>query len=135
MKAIKHQVGPRVDTPTLEALERLAAARGTSLATYAAEALAEHVRRHQGDGIQDYLDELLHQFEERLAVVSDRLRREFDDSVKRLQKHFTRNIDVLKAMVDASVETRDSPRVEEYRQCVGKILQAWATTNGNGARS
>jgi DNA anti-recombination protein RmuC len=133
MKAIKHQIGPRVDTPTLEALERLAAARGTSLATYAAQALAEHVRRHQGDGIQDFLDEMLHQFEERLATVSDRLRREFEDAVKRLQKQLTRNIDVIKATVDASVETREQPHIEEYRQRVAKILREW-TIQANGAR-
>ena len=135
MKPTKHQIGPRVDTPTLEALERLAAARGTSLATYAAQALAEHVRRHQGDGIQDFLDEMLHQFEERLATVSDRLRREFEDAVKRLQKQLTRNIDVIKAMVDASVETREPPRSEEYRQRIAKILQLWGIGPGaNGAR-
>jgi DNA anti-recombination protein RmuC len=133
MKPTKHQIGPRVDTPTLEALERLAAARGTSLATYAAQALAEHVRRHQGDGIQDFLDEMLHQFEERLATVSDRLRREFEDAVKRLQKQLTRNIDVIKAMVDASVETREQPHIEEYRQRVAKILREW-TIQANGAR-
>jgi hypothetical protein len=133
MKAIKHQIGPRVDTPTLEALQRLAAARGTVLSTYAAEALAEHVRRHQGDGIQDYLDEMLHQFEERLATVSDRLRREFEDALKRLEKRVVREIVVIKAMVDAGVETRDQPRIEEYRQQIAKILQAWA--NGNGARA
>jgi hypothetical protein len=135
MKATKHQIGPRVDTATLEALERLAAARGASLATYAAQALIEHVRRHQGDGIQDFLDEMLHQFEERLASVSDRLRREFDDAVKRLEKRVERNINVLKAMVDASVETRDQPHIEEYRQRVAKILREWTIqANGNGAR-
>lgn len=134
MKPSKHQIGPRVDTPTLEALERLAAARGVPLSAYAANALGEHVRRHQGDGIQDYLDEMLHQFEEKLATLKDYLHRDFDDAVKRLEKHLTRNIDVLKAMVDASVETREPHQVDEYRQRVAKILREW-TVQTNGARS
>jgi hypothetical protein len=58
MKLIKHQIGPRVDTATREALERLAAARGVSIGNYAAQALTEHVRRHQGAGVQDFFDEM-----------------------------------------------------------------------------
>jgi hypothetical protein len=135
MKLIKHQIGPRVDTATREALERLAAARGVSIGNYAAQALTEHVRRHQGAGVQDFFDEMLQQFDERLAKVADQLRREFESATKRIEKHFTRNIDAVKAMIDASVETREPPRSEEYRQRIAKILQLWGIGPGsNGAR-
>jgi hypothetical protein len=47
-------------------------------------------------------------------------------------KRLEREINAVKAMIDASVEARDPEHAEEYRRLVAKILRAWGMQVGTG---
>lgn len=127
MKKRRRQIGPRITEATHEALQRLAAATGENVSSYAAEVLSEHVAHPQGLGTEEGV---LRQLEQRLMEAIARAQSGVTMTVKRLER-LERDINAVKAMIDASVEARDPQLAEEYRRLVAKILRAWGMQIGN----
>lgn len=124
MKTRRRQIGPRISEVTHEGLQRLAAAAGEMTSSYAAQVLTEHVSHPQGRSTEEGA---LQQLEQRLTEAIARVQRGVDVGVKRLE----RDINAVKAMIDASVEARDPELAEEYRRLVAKILRAWGMQVGS----
>jgi hypothetical protein len=127
MKARRQQIGPRVTEHTYEALKRLAAATGCSVSNYCEQVLANHVEKERGAD-EGALRQLEQHFMEGLAQLQSAT----DHGIKRLE----RNLNAIRAMVDAQVEVRDPQLVAKYRQIVTDTLRAMGITivTANGAR-
>jgi hypothetical protein len=115
MKARRLQIGPRVTEKTYESLKRLAAAAGCSVSNYCEQVLADHVEKERGsdEGAQRQLEQ---HFNEGLAQLQGAT----EMAVKRLE----RNLNAIKAMIDAHVEARDPQLVSTYRRLVADTLRA-----------
>lgn len=127
MRRNKHQIGPRVTEGVHETLKRLAAAEGCTVSNYTEQVLTEHIAKHQRGGDES----TLRQFEQHLMEAIARIQSSVELTVKRLE----RDINAVKAMIDASVEARDPEHAEEYRRLVAKILRAWGMQVGTGNAS
>jgi hypothetical protein len=125
MKTRRRQIGPRINEATHEGLRRLAAAAGENTSSYAAEVLSEHVAHPQGRSTDEGA---LRQLEQRLMEAIAGVQSGIQVAAKRLE----REINAVKAMIDASVEARDPEHAEEYRRLVAKILRAWGMQVGTG---
>ena len=128
MKRSKHQIGPRVSEKVYETLKRLAAAAGCTVSNYTEQVLTEHIASQQRGTDEG----ALRQLEQHLIEGMARIQSGVELTVKRLE----RDINAVKAMIDASVEARDPQHAEEYRRLVASILRAWGMQvgTGNGVR-
>ena len=128
MKRTKHQIGPRVNESVYETLKRLAAAAGCTVSNYTEQVLTEHIASQQRGTDEG----ALRQLEQHLIEGMARIQSGVELTVKRLE----RDINAVKAMIDASVEARDPQHAEEYRRLVARILRAWGMQvgTGNGVR-
>ena len=139
MRAVKKkQIGPRVQREVHEALERLAAVNGCSLAYYCESVLADHIARQQhpeaGGGA---LQELVHELDNRFAAHARHQEatnsRELSAAVLRLEKH----LNALKAMVDALIQTLAPDSHDAYVKTVKATFQKMGLTAdaaSNGAK-
>jgi uncharacterized protein (DUF488 family) len=115
MRVHRQQIGPRVPERIHESLRRLAAASGCSVSNYCAEVLSNHVDKERGadEGAQ-------RQFEQRFMEALAQTQAATDLAIKRLE----RNLNAIKAMIDAHVEARDPQLVSTYRRIVADTLRA-----------
>lgn len=127
MKVHRQQVGPRVPEKTYESLRRLAAAAGCSISSYCEQVLANHVAKEGGRD-----DGTMQQLEQRFMEALAQTQAAAELGIKRLE----RNINAVKAMIDAHVEARDPQLVSTYRRIVAETLRAMGIQiqTNNGAR-
>lgn len=123
----KQQIGPRVKAESYEALERLAAANNCSLAYYCEQVLDEHIAHQQhpdaGGGVWQ---EILHEFDKRLAHQEAAHARELAS----LRLAMEKNLNAVKAMIDAHVQTVSPDKHRDYVKKVRDTLQAMRLTVG-----
>jgi uncharacterized protein (DUF1778 family) len=126
MKTHNNVLSARVDDDTYEALQRMAAAVGSSISHYVGELVAAHIRRQQLTPGTSIDDEAIQRFEERLAILESHRQREMETTIKRLESHFT----VVKAMIDSLAENSIPEQREAYIKTVQKLIRAAAMQNG-----
>lgn len=127
MRMRRQQIGPRVTERTYESLRRLAAASGCSLSEFCADVLANYVEKERGS---DEGSE--RQFEQRFMEALAQTQAATDQAIRRLE----RNINAVKAMIQAHVEVRDPQLVTKYQQIVTETLRAMGIQiqSSNGGR-
>ena len=111
----RQQIGPRVTEETYESLKRLAATAGCTVSNYCEQVLTHHVDKGRGED-----KGALRQFEQHFMEAFAQTRAATDTAIKRLE----RNINAVKAMIDAHVEARDPQLVSTYRRLVADTLRA-----------
>jgi hypothetical protein len=111
----RQQIGPRVTEETYESLKRLAAATGCTVSNYCEQVLVNHVDKQSGSD-----ESAVRQLEQHLMEALAQTRAATDTAIKRLE----RNINAVKAMIDAHVEARDPQLVSTYRRLVADTLRA-----------
>jgi hypothetical protein len=114
MKIRRQQIGPRVPEKTYESLKRMAATASCSISNYCEQVLTNHVEKESGRD-----EGPLRQFEQRFMEALAQTQAASDLAIKRLE----RNINAVKAMIDAHVEARDPQLLSTYRRIVADTLR------------
>src|SRR5689334_10721483 len=130
MKEPKFQIGPRVSRTVYEALDRLRLAANCSMADYCQQVLTEHVNRLQNNGLGGGA------FEELAATLEQLVAKQFakqQQVIETANKQVLRNLNVLKAMIDAHLESTAPDARDTYKQRVEQLMRLITAHNGNQA--
>jgi Ran GTPase-activating protein (RanGAP) involved in mRNA processing and transport len=128
MKEPKFQIGPRVTRTVYEALDRLRLAANCSMADYCQQVLTEHVNRLQNNGLGGgAFEELASTLEQLVAKQFARHQQFIETTIKRQERHLT----VLKAMIDAHLESTAPEVADTYKRRVEQLMRLITAQNGN----